>query len=234
MEKENKLKVSDYLIACTDFEKDPENEGNYQKIQNFLSDLVIREYIPLKEKEIITINVLETINKDYDAPGAAAFIEMGKVTRALLSYCVNLDNDITILSFGYYATDLIYKHGLFDTVTKVCGADYNRLTTMIDNAINASNIYRLAQTAELFDQESYDKWLKTMNELKDTMDSQSIKDLITLVNEDNEGNNSLINQLKEMAIDQVNTEMREEELKFKKAAGLITNEEESEESDDGE
>ena len=53
---EEKLKLSEYLLLCSKFEDNPEDESLLEKINEFLSKLTIREYIPLKEKEIILID----------------------------------------------------------------------------------------------------------------------------------------------------------------------------------
>ena len=217
---DEKLELSDYLISCTEFEKDPENPVNIQKLNNFFDNLIIREYIPLREKVMITMEVLEKINKDFDAPGAAAFLEMGKIVTALLSYCVNLHNDVPFLSYGYFLVDMIYQHGLYDIIIDKCKKDCERLFKMIDDAMNASNIYRIIQTASLFDKDAYDEWLSSMEKLKDTLNSETLQELLDVMNSDPEGIKNISEQLKQVALEQTQKEIKEDSEKFKAASRL--------------
>ena len=214
---EEKLKLSDYAVLCSQFEEQPDNIELLNKISDFLSKLVVKEYLPLKQKEIVVVNILTTLNKDYDAAGVAAFLEIGKVTTALLSYCVNLEVDITPLVVGYYLIDIIYKYGLYKTVYDVCHDDCVRLFNMIDNSVNVSNIYRLLETASLFDTESYDRWLNSMKDLKDTLDSQTLKDMLKVVDVYGDKDGDLTSQLTQMAMEAVKAEYQAEAQKFEKA-----------------
>ena len=215
---EEKLKLSDYLIMCSEFEKDPTNTDILDGIDGFLSRLSIREYIPLHEKEIIMMNVLTSLNKDYDAPGTAVFLEIGKISMGLLAYCTNLENDATFLNYSYYIVDAIYMHGLYDIITAICEEDCNRLFKMIDDTINASNIYRITETASLFNQNSYDEWLKNMEDLKQTMDSQSIKDLLMVFGSGSQEAKDLLEQIQNVALESIKTDVQSESDKFAKAA----------------
>ena len=140
---DDKLKLSDYLMLVSKFESEPDNQEILKQIDDFLSKLIVREYMPLKEKEIAVMFILNNLNKDFDAAGASAFLEIGKVTEGLLSYCINLEKDISAIALGYYLVDSIYKYGLYSTIFNKCEKDCTRLFNMVDNAVNVSNIYRL-------------------------------------------------------------------------------------------
>lgn len=225
---EEKLKLSKYELLCVKFEENPENTQLLDEIQEFLSKLVIREYIPLKEKEYILMDVLRTINKDFDVPGVVTFLEIGKLTLGLIKYCVNLENDLGPLNIGHFVVDTFYKYGLYDAIISKCEKDCNRLFKMIDESMNVSNIYRLLQTISLFDQKSYDDWLKSMKDLKDTLDSKTLQEVLDVLNEDNEGNKELIDSVKKVAIESANKEMETEALKFKKVSEVLSKQQENE------
>lgn len=230
---EEKLELSDYLMLCTKFEENPEDASLLEGINDFISKISVREYISLKEKEIIIMEILNTLNKDLDAPGVAAFLEIGKITNALLRYCVNLENDVPYISLGYSLVDMIYKHGLYDSILEGCEKDCKRLFKMIDDAVNASNIYRIVETASLFDQESYDEWLASMNNLKDTLDSKTLQNLLDVVGTDSEETKELIDQIKKVAVESVQNEYKSDAEKFEKASDLMSkNEEEVLEDED--
>lgn len=215
---EEKLKLSDYLLLCTKLDENPDDEGMNQ-IQDFLSKLVIREYIPLKEKELILMEILNLLNKDFDAPGVAGFIEIGKTVRVLLSYCINLEVDISYLTVGYFLVDAIHKYGLYSAILTRCKDDCNRLFNMVDNAINVSNIYRLLETASLFNSEEYDKWLESMSTLKDTLDSESLQNILSVMKVDAQTTGEdIVTQLKKAALESVQKDFKAEAEKFKNAA----------------
>ena len=134
------LKLSDYVILCSEFEKDPEDSSKLEAIDEFISKVDIREYLPLREKEIIAMEIVTSINQDFNAPATAAFLEIGRITKGLLSYCVNLENDLSIVSYNYFVVDAIYEYGLYDAIASRCEKDYKRLAKMIDDIINATNI----------------------------------------------------------------------------------------------
>lgn len=231
---ENKLRLSDYLRLCSDFEKDPQNEEVFQKIQDFLADLEVREYLPLADKQIAVLQILEPINDDFDVAGVCSFLENGKISKGLLAYCTNLENDIPFMGFSYFVVDMAYQHGLYDTIMKVCEKDCNRLFKMVDDAMNVSNIYKIVQTASLFDKESYDKWLNSMKELKNVLETTNLKELLDTLGDDSEGAKEIINQLRDMATEGVRKEFENEAAKFEKAAKLQGESEEDQDLDDEE
>lgn len=218
---DDKLKLSDYLVLVSKFESEPDNQEILKQIDDFLSKLIVREYMPLKEKEIAVMFILNNLNKDFDAAGASAFLEIGKVTEGLLSYCINLEKDISAIALGYYLVDSIYKYGLYSTIFNKCEKDCTRLFNMVDNAVNVSNIYRLLETASLFNADEYDKWLASMNELKDTLDSKSLQEILDVlkVEADTDGAD-IVSQIKKAALDSANKEYEAEAEKFKKATEL--------------
>ena len=230
------LKMTQYILKCAQFQEDPENTALYDEISNFCANLVVREYIPLKEKELIVMKILSYLNSDYDALGAATFLEMGKTNIALLEYCVNLDNDLdfNFLMNLHLTTDVIMQFGLYDEIIKTAGEDYKRLCVMIDNAINASNIYRLLQTAQLFDKQSYEDWKKAIDELQTTVSSKNVQDLINLIDHSDQEGKEIVDRVRQMAVDQVNAEIRNEEAKFRAAVDFMEEKENAKDSTEGE
>lgn len=213
----DELRISDYIIMCSDFEKNPDNTELIKDIENFISKLEIREYLPLKQKELITMEIITSLSPDFDAPGTAAFLENGRVSKGLLSYCVNLINDLPIISYNYFTVDAIYQYGLYEAVISRCRDDYNRLIKMIDDVVNASNIYKIVQTASLFNEDSYKDWLDSMNQLKDSLNSDSIKALIEISGLESPESAEFINTAAKMAMDSVNKEFDNENSKLEKA-----------------
>jgi hypothetical protein len=127
---------------------------------------------------------------------------------------------------------MAYQHGLYDTIMKICEKDCNRLFKMVDDAMNVSNVYRIVQTASLFDKESYDQWLNSMKELKNVLETTNLKELLDTLGDDSEGAKEIINQLRDMATENVRKEFENEAAKFEKAAKLQGESEEDQDLDD--
>ena len=94
---------------------------------------------------------------------------------------------------------------------------------MIDDVVNATNIYKITQTAALFNEESYQDWIKSMNELKDTIDSEAIQGLLSLIGTESKDGKELLDKIREMAVEQTNKEIVNEATKFEKAAEFQEN-----------
>lgn len=225
---DEKLKLSEYLILASKFNEDP-SEENSEAIEKFLDKLIVREYIPLKEKDILMVQILRKITKDFDAAGAASFLEIGKIELGLFAYCVNLELDTGVLSGTYTSYDLYFQHGLVESILLVCEDDYKRLCNMIDNAIQFSNIYRLIQSAQLLETTEYDKWIEAMNDIKDTINSDTIRDIISVVAQPDEKTKTLTDMINEEALRELQEEYESDHNKFEAAIRSLSRKDEEEE-----
>ena len=171
------LLLSDYLQLTTDFAQDPTPEREGQ-ITDWLSKVVVRDYMPIKEKAMVMMDILTGAAQEYDAPGMATHMEMCKVARGLLRYCVNVENDAELLSITMGAYDNIQIYGLAKMVRNVCREDYAVLCSMVDNTFNISNVKTFADTAALLNQTEYDKWVDTMTQLKSELTPEILQGLM--------------------------------------------------------
>ena len=181
MEQEKtKLTISEYINLCKSYEQDP-SEENYTNIQDFLSFLQVKEYIPLRDKIILVASVVHAIPFNFDALGVVSNVEMSVVTKILLSYAINLNVDIEDSIINTYPVyDMIMQYGLFDTIHKHTQKDYERTINMVERVINVQNIFKLAQTSELFDDNKFDQWLDAMQNFKNDLSPEMLHDLATI------------------------------------------------------
>lgn len=226
---DKKLKLSTYLLKCIDFEKNPEDASKLDEINDFLNQIQVREYLPLKEKEILAVEIVTKVSDDYDAPGAAVMLEMGKISEGLLHYCINLDNDVPFSNALYDTYDKIFQYGLYDKILEGCEKDYSRLNALIDEMINVSNLYRIVHTAQFFDDESLDKWEETLKNLKESLDSETLKELTGIVALNDPAGEELLRSIKEMSIENANEQMRKDKEKLNAAIEALENKKEEEE-----
>jgi len=181
MSENDKLKLSDYMRLTMEFEKDPTPE-NEEKIQQWIGQLIVKDYLPMKVKNIAMVDIMVHMDGEYDAPGIAVKTEMNKIVHGLFAYCVNLDNDMDFVSKTFGAYDRYFQYGLVKAIKRFCAEDYEVLCRMVDNAFNISNIKAIADTAELLNETEYDKWIEAMRQLKDELTPDVLEGIIALGN----------------------------------------------------
>lgn len=180
MAETNKIKLSDLLGTCLEFKQKPTVE-NEKKIHTLISQFQIATYIPLKQKEIILIIILNNCTtKDLDAVTTEMNLVVAKTIYGMLSYVVNLENDLEFAAFDAGAIDLLYEMEIIDNVLKFCSADYNRLEKMIEETMNFSNLVRLANLANLMAPENIDKFTQTILDMKTELTPERLDNLKSL------------------------------------------------------
>lgn len=228
------LKLTDYLHMCAEFEKDGSEEKE-EAIKTFLSELVVKEYMPLKEKVMHSMEILSTVPRDYDAPGAAGNIENGKVVFGLLGYCVNLENDTGIIGRTFSVYDMLMEHGLAKKILEVSKDDYATFCGMVSDMINISNMERLVETAALQSTTEYDKWVDTMKEVKTSLTPEMIRDLLAINEKATGGLSDLDRQLATEGLQQAEVAVANDEKLaqvIRDAAAARVAERESEEAEE--
>ncbi len=180
MAETNKIKLSDLLGTCLEFKQNPTGE-NEKKIQTLISQFQIATYLPLKQKEIILVIILNNCTtRDLDAVTTEMNLVVAKTIYGVLSYIVNLENDLEFAAFDAGAIDLLFEMEVIDNVLKFCSADYNRLEKMIEETMNFSNLVRLANLANLMAPENIDKFTQTIQDMKTELTPERLDTLKSL------------------------------------------------------
>ena len=218
---DDKLSLIEYFNLCLKFEDEPTDE-NMREIQDFLSDLEIKDFLSLKEKTIVAIQITSDLIDELDASGAASTLEIGKLFKGLLSYVVNLKNDIGVLDRTFIAYDYCYIYGLADAILRVCSKDYQHLCSYLDNMINMSNAYRLIQTASILNKTEYNKWVNTLNDLKEKITPEMLQSLLS-IDAMNNGGDDLKTVLGAMAAEEVEKSLQKDAIKYDNIAQDLDN-----------
>jgi len=209
---EEKLSLNKYLQLCYEFEQNPSDE-NKQAIDEYLSKLQIKNYITMKTKIMDLTYILHSVPGDLDEPTTAAYLEMAKIMYGLLSYVVNIENDLdNIIKTLYPVYDTIRIHGLYDTIISVCREDFELFSKMLDNALNVAHIEKLTGTVALLSDEEYDKWVELMAEVKDTLKPEMLETLMKFNAVNDEGLKGLNDALIETAVEEANVEMSRSDI----------------------
>ena len=209
----DKLKITDFLKLCVNFQEDPteENEG---AIQEFISQLVIKDYLSFKDKLIAAMAICSSLRDDTDALECASVIEMGKITNGLLRYCVNLENDLGPMAKLFAPFDAFYEHGLIAAIIKVAERDYKMFCDMVNNTLSFTNMWRLLQTAQMLNDTEYDKWIEAINDLKTTLTPELVKNLSTIGIVSSGAFEDLERTLSEQALSAANAELRANDIRY--------------------
>lgn len=219
-----KIKLSDYLKYCVAFENDP-TEENEMKIKFYLSDLVIKGYLPMKDKMVAVMNIMRSIEGGYDASGNMGTLELAKVQFGLFAYCDNLENDISFLNKTIGPYDDYYQYGLVDQIMDVCKKDYDHLEHMVDESINIANIEKLCKTAQLFDDTEYDKWITAIEDLKTTLTPDVVAGIAALSDASSEENMGILREVEKMALKEADQKAKDEEAFLKKIKDISSGKE---------
>lgn len=198
----DKVKLSEYLDTCAEFEAgNLTQEEADARFTDFYKRLVVRDYMSIKNKMISITKILFATEEIIDAVASAAYLEMRKVLVGLLSYAVNLENDVEALGPLFPVYDKIHEYGLYDQLLGYCADDYFRFCDMLSDAISVSNIRALSESAALFDNAAFTEWVDKMVELKDQLTPEFIQGLIALNTKNDTSVGSLIDTLSAAAVD---------------------------------
>ena len=208
------LKLSKYIELCTEFEEHPEDRTKDEAIKDFIAQLVVRDFLPMKNKVMKAMEIAALIPDDYDAASAAGTYEMARVTHGLLAYCVNLEDDLMPLDTTFVVYDKLYQYGLAPAIEKICQVDYNRFSGMLRDMVNVANIKALAQTVQLVNFGEYDRWIKIMEELKQTLTPEMVKDLVAISEMSTGQTPELVKQMAQEMIDYNDVSAANEVAKF--------------------
>ena len=204
------LLLSEFLLACSAFEKDA-TEENEKNIKNFLNKLVVKTYMSYTDKEIAMMNVLTTIPAEYDAVASASQYCISKLIYGLLPYASNLTNDLSIGIINFFVIDCLYRHGLVDNLLQYCADDYHRWENMVDMSIRFDGIYKMLNTMALIDGAEFDKWIEAVKAIKTEIDPETIKTLAMLASEGSGSADKLKESLAAAALEQAEKQARDTE-----------------------
>ncbi|MBO7079381.1 MAG: hypothetical protein J6W64_06180, partial [Bacilli bacterium] len=93
------------------------------------------------------------------------------------------------------------------------------LLKMIDNTINANNIGKIIETANMFSPENFNKWEESIKAIKGDLNSKTVGDLIQIAKMGaGSGTTALEKDLNAIAVDQANKELQKEKDLLTKVA----------------
>ena len=142
--------IHEVLAAAAEWAQDPENADAAEVLENIKNSLVIKDYMPLKQKELCLNKMLMDIYVEKDSADSFSIgTEIAMLFDCLLGYIVNLNQDIDTLFKDAEFYDLLYISGIADYILGFCQTDYNRLEKMAEKMISYDNLKDLVETIDM-------------------------------------------------------------------------------------
>lgn len=150
IEEPKTYQIYEILAAAAEWLNDPENEEKSKAFETIKSQLIVREYMPLGQKEICLRKAIIDVRSDEELmPYTASILyEIAVLFDCLLAYVVNLEPDIDSLYKDASFYDLIVMSGLKDYILSFCGKDYEDMRHIADRMITFDNLKELTKTLE--------------------------------------------------------------------------------------
>lgn len=177
-----KVKLSEILEAIKNF-RDEQTETNYGEIEKLATSLVVKPYMPLEKKRAMASLIICDLNvKDDDPVTLSIKLIVRNTVYGLFFYIVNLENDLGEKSEDPAIYDALSEFGIIDRILDICYDDYKVLEKIVLDAMNISNIYRMAANLEKFDFRKADEFVEAIKQFKSELTDDKIKDLKSIVN----------------------------------------------------
>lgn len=193
---ENKIyEISELLIAASEWLNDPANEEKQAAWDEIKRSLVIREYMPLGQKEICIKKALIDMRTDEDiTPHTASILyEIAIFFDCLLPYIVNLNPAIDSIFKEPYYYDVLVMAGLKDFIFSYCEKDYHSIEQLASRMIAFDNLKELSKNISLTSPEQIDNLTREFVRFTTQTDPEAIKALGNIASL----NDPLLNTIKE-------------------------------------
>lgn len=150
IEEPKTYQIYEILAAAAEWLNDPESEEKANLFETIKSKLIVKEYMPLGQKEICLRKAIMDVRSDEELmPYTVSILyEIAVLFDCLLAYVVNLEPDIDNLYKDASFYDLIVMSGLKDYILSFCGKDYENMRHMADRMITFDNLKELTKTLE--------------------------------------------------------------------------------------
>ena len=151
MEEDKIFQIYEILAAAAEWLNDPENEEKAKAFEEIKTALVIRDYMPLGQKELVMRKALIDMRSDEQVlPYTASVLyEIALLFDCLLAYVVNLDANIDSIYKDASFYDILKLSGIIDYILSFCEKDYDSLRQMADRMISFDNLKELTKNIEL-------------------------------------------------------------------------------------
>lgn len=172
------IDILDLFDALSIFVSDPSNKEAMEKVEDFKQKLVIRNFLPLAQKEAVVLKTLYDIKAvDTEAQHFVSALEVSLTFNALMAYVVNIDYDIeqTLKDEIFY--DVFWVSGLGDYILGFCEKDFNRVKDMVQTMVSFENLKELLEEISKMTPDSIDRFTSAFKNFSLESNSEIIRNL---------------------------------------------------------
>lgn len=174
---ENKLyEMYEVVQVCADYVQDPENKESAEAFENLKSSLIVKNYLPLKQKEIALKKILSDIQMDdEELYSFSTYKNICLLFDGLMAYVVNVNYDIDGVLKDTEIYDILMVSGFVDFVLQYCYRDYMKLELDLQDILSMRGIYSLAKEFDRISPEAVDKLTQEFKRFALETDPQILK-----------------------------------------------------------
>lgn len=172
------IDILDLFDALSIFVSDPSNKETMEKVEDFKQKLIIRNFLPLAQKEAVVLKTLYDIKAvDTEAQHFVSALEVSLTFNALMAYVVNIDYDIeqTLKDEIFY--DVFWVSGLGDYILGFCEKDFNRVKDMVQTMVSFENLKELLEEISKMTPDSIDRFTSAFKNFSLESNSEIIRNL---------------------------------------------------------
>ncbi len=174
---ENKLyEMYEVVQICADYINKPEDAASAAIFQDLQDSLVIRSYLPLKQKEIVLQKILSDMDmEDEELYSFSTYKNICLLFDGLMAYVANINYDIdgVLKDSGIY--DILQASGLVGFILAYCSRDFNSLKEDLQDILSMRGIYHIAKEFQNINPESIDKLTQEFKRFTLETDPQILK-----------------------------------------------------------
>lgn len=174
---ENKIyEMYEVVQICADYVQSPETKEKAEAFENLKSSLIIKNYLPLKQKEIALKKILSDIQMDdEELYSFSTYKNICLLFDGLMAYVVNINYDIDGVLKDTEIYDLLMISGFVDFVLQYCYHDYMKLELDLQDILSMRGIYSLAKEFDRISPEAVDTLTQAFKRFALETDPQVLK-----------------------------------------------------------
>ena len=167
------LEFLDVVKICQAWLKNPEGDQENKDMDELKSNLVIRPYLLLRQKEKVINETLYDISiADATGSNFTIALEISKKFNALFAYTNIGQVNQALKEPEIY--DILQEAGLFDYIMQYCKNDYNEVIQAVNNAISFERIKDLLDCMKTMDSDSIKSFTDEIHRMQLEIDPEVI------------------------------------------------------------
>lgn len=200
-DKIEKMDAFDLLEAASDYIMDPTDKEAEQAFSDMKAKLIIRNFLPLEQKEYASLKTLYDINAlDLESQHFASALEVSLTFNALFAYIANVDYNVIDFLKDDTFYDIFWMSGLGDYILQFCEKDYERLKNMVMSMVSFENIKALLAEISDMNPDSIERLTESFNSFVVNTKPETLKAMADIMKQNDPTYNRVVDTIEENAV----------------------------------